>query len=195
MDPLRRILRKPIPSHSWLDAKRMGAVQRDPFHKTRRDNQFLSGLSHTCLTRAPLPMVLHWEDRNSMAHSIESRAPFLDYRLVEFTLGLPDEFKIQSGKTKRVLRESMKGILPEAVRTRTGKIGLATSEEFWLKGSLRTDFEKQLDDAQEVCEGFLTPRGRAEIENVLTGAVPFNFLPWRMVSLGQWARMFKVSFG
>ena len=57
-------------------------------------------------------MLLHWEDRNSMAHGIEARVPFLDHRLVEFTIGLGERHKIVGGDTKRVLRRAMERIFP-----------------------------------------------------------------------------------
>ena len=81
-----------------------------------------------------LPQLLHSEDRNSMAHSLESRVPFLDFRLVEFNLSLPPELKIADGYTKQILRQSMSGILPEKIRMRVDKIGFATAEESWMKG-------------------------------------------------------------
>ena len=66
-------------------------------------------LSREQLTRSNLPMLLRFEDRNSMAHSIESRVPFLDHHVVEFALGLPDHYKLGGGVTKRVLRQAMRG--------------------------------------------------------------------------------------
>jgi asparagine synthase (glutamine-hydrolysing) len=60
-----------------------------------------------------LPGLLHYEDRNSMAFSLETRLPFLDYRLVEFAFSLPVEQKIGRGVTKVVLRNAMEGVLPE----------------------------------------------------------------------------------
>ena len=73
-----------------------------------------------------LPYILHSEDRLSMAHSIESRVPFLDHRLVEFCLSLPDDFKIKNGIRKRVMREAMRPGLPPAVYRRYDKIGFET---------------------------------------------------------------------
>ena len=81
-----------------------------------------------------LPALLHYEDRNSMAHSIESRVPFLDYRLVEYAFALPDEMKIRGAVTKWILREAMDGLLPQSVRNRNDKMGFVTPERIWLAG-------------------------------------------------------------
>jgi asparagine synthase (glutamine-hydrolysing) len=78
------------------------------------------------------PPLLRYEDRNSMAFSIETRVPFMDYQLVEFSLGLPAECKIKNGYTKYILRESMIGILPEEIRKRISKLGFSTPQAEWL---------------------------------------------------------------
>ena len=70
-----------------------------------------------------LPSVLRNFDRLSMAHGVEVRSPFLDWRLVCFLFSLPSASKIGGGFTKRILRDAMKGLLPEPVRTRTQKLG------------------------------------------------------------------------
>lgn len=67
-----------------------------------------------------------------MAFSIEARTPFLDYRLVEAALALPATQLIASGWTKHILREAMKGVLPESVRLRRDKLGFSTPERRWL---------------------------------------------------------------
>jgi asparagine synthase (glutamine-hydrolysing) len=84
-----------------------------------------------------LPALLHYEDRNSMAFSIESRVPYLDVRLVEFIASLPLDRKIRKGVTKHVLRKAIKGIVPEPVRCRMDKMGFVTPEEVWMKEELR----------------------------------------------------------
>jgi asparagine synthase (glutamine-hydrolysing) len=80
-----------------------------------------------------LEHLLKWEDRNSMFFSIEARLPFLDYRLVEYVLGLPSNQKIRYGQTKYILRKEMKNILPENIRTRQSKIGFDTPEDEWFR--------------------------------------------------------------
>ena len=89
------------------------------------------------LTATNLPALLHYEDRNSMAFSIESRVPYLDVRLVEFLAGLPLDQKIRNGVTKIALRTAIRGIVPESIRCRMDKMGFVTPEEIWMKETLR----------------------------------------------------------
>jgi len=80
-----------------------------------------------------LEHLLKWEDRNSMWFSLESRVPFLDYRLVEKTLSLSCNQVINKGMTKHILREAMKGTVSEKIRLRKDKIGFQTPEDEWLR--------------------------------------------------------------
>jgi asparagine synthase (glutamine-hydrolysing) len=88
------------------------------------------------LDRYSVPIQTHYEDRNSMAHSLEMRTPFLDHRLVELALSLPVSLKLRSGWTKYVLRTAFPE-LPDAVRWRRDKKGFITPEELWLRSSLQ----------------------------------------------------------
>ncbi len=96
-----------------------------------------SSFLNTCITSIynTLHDLLRYEDRNSMAFSIESRVPFLDHRLVENVLSLPAELKIKNGWSKYVLRKSVENILPAEVVWRKDKIGFATPQEEWRKES------------------------------------------------------------
>ena len=78
-----------------------------------------------------LPTNLKDFDRLSMAHGVEVRTPFLDYRLACFAFGLPGTSKIGGGFTKRILREAVKGLLPEPVRTLKRKVGFASPLDDW----------------------------------------------------------------
>lgn len=79
-----------------------------------------------------LPYNLRDFDRGSMQHSIEIRMPFMDYRLVSFIFSIPQASKIGGGFTKRILRDSMKGIMPETIRQRKLKIGLGSPMKEWF---------------------------------------------------------------
>ena len=89
------------------------------------------------LTSTNLPALLHYEDRNSMAFSIESRVPYLDVRLVEYIASLPLNRKVRNGVTKYLLRRAIRGLVPEPVRCRMDKMGFVTPEEVWMKFELR----------------------------------------------------------
>jgi asparagine synthase (glutamine-hydrolysing) len=134
-----------------------------------------------------LPALLRYEDRNSMAWSIESRVPFLDYRLVELLAGLPDEAKLRRGVTKVVLRDALKGIIPESVRARTDKMGFVTPEEVWLRQSARTWFRRGVEEAIEICPHFFNrDRLLKLVDDMIFGKTEFSFLPWRVLCFGRW---------
>ncbi|MFN9595236.1 MAG: asparagine synthase (glutamine-hydrolyzing) [Bacteroidota bacterium] len=98
-----------------------------------RVDKFLYNL----LFSTSLPTLLHFEDRNSMAFSIESRVPFLDHRLVEYAFSLNDADRITPERTKRILRDAMRGIIPDSVYNRKDKKGFVTpGESKWLRGPL-----------------------------------------------------------
>ena len=85
---------------------------------------------------APLPYYLRMDDRNTMAWSIEARSPFLDYRAVELAFSLPASWKIRGATSKYLLREAMKGLIPESVRTRREKWGFPIPVARWLATEL-----------------------------------------------------------
>lgn len=88
------------------------------------------------VTKTPLPIFLRVEDRNSMAHSIEARLPFLDYRLVTLLFNLSAEWKLSGPLNKFVLREAMRERIPESVRCRQDKMGFPTPVGQWFRTSL-----------------------------------------------------------
>ena len=88
-----------------------------------------------------LQHLLKWEDINSMNFSIESRLPFLDYRLVEKTLSLEGEEILFKGQTKYILRKALNGYLPEKIRTRRDKVGFETPADTWFRNE---NFKKRI---------------------------------------------------
>jgi asparagine synthase (glutamine-hydrolysing) len=85
------------------------------------------------ISGAQLQQLLRYADRNSMAHSVETRLPFLNHQLVEFCFTLPDAFKLQGGWPKYILRKSFDKKLPEKIIWRKNKIGFETPENNFLK--------------------------------------------------------------
>lgn len=85
---------------------------------------------------ASLPTLLRCDDRNSMGNSVECRAPFLDYRIVEYSLALPESYKLQQGYTKWVLRHCTEGKLPDEVRLNKYKWGFNVPYNRWIREGL-----------------------------------------------------------
>ena len=102
---------------------------------TMRDRQILD------INKYSVPVQTHFEDRNSMAHSLEVRLPFLDYRLVDLALNLPTGLKLRDGWTKYITRAVMPE-LPDAIRWRRDKQGFLTPERVWLRRELRPLIEE-----------------------------------------------------
>jgi asparagine synthase (glutamine-hydrolysing) len=84
------------------------------------------------ITKIQLPHLLRYEDRSSMRHSIETRLPFLDYRLVEFCVSLPNEMKMKNGWMKFILRRVAQKFIPESVAWRKTKFGFEAPDKIWL---------------------------------------------------------------
>jgi len=96
----------------------------------------LSDQLYDSLYKSSLPALLHYEDRNSMAFSVEARLPYLDYRLVNFAFSLPANYRIREGWSKWILRKGTSGLVPDEIRWRRGKLGFATPENDWLLGNV-----------------------------------------------------------
>ena len=138
-----------------------------------------------------LPGLLHYEDRNSMAFSLEARLPFLDYRLVEFSFSLPAHLKMDGGVTKVILREAMKGTLPERIRNRMDKIGFATPEEIWFRTGLREWIEKIISSKSFAERGYFdVPKVKRIFLEYCEGKRNNHSLIWRWVNLELWLRTF-----
>ena len=138
-----------------------------------------------------LPRLLHSEDRNSMAFSIEARLPFLDYRLVEYIFNLPFDQKIKEGVTKVVLRNAMSGTLPEEVRNRYDKMGFVTPEDAWFKTVLKEKINQILASKSFAERGyFVLDKVKEAFEDYCKGKKSIGSTIWRWVNLELWFRTF-----
>lgn len=134
-----------------------------------------------------LPHLLRYEDRNSMRHSIETRLPFLDYRLVEAAVSLPADYKIRGGWTKYILRRVAEKLLPADVSWRRNKLGFEAPERIWLAAH-ENGMKKEIAGStilREIADG---PRIQRD----------FNLLSlkerWAYFSLAAWERVYAVSW-
>ncbi|HEY0797174.1 MAG TPA: asparagine synthase (glutamine-hydrolyzing) [Acidisarcina sp.] len=185
--------RDPFPA--WLDrtwfAKR--GVGPEFMHYT-----LAREVLHDTLSRSvteTLPGLLRYEDRNSMAFSVESRVPFLTAELVSFLGRLPESYLISStGTSKAVFRAAMRGIVPNVILDRRDKLGFATPEgrwlnalDVWVGGILASDSARQLP--------FLNiDVARAGWAAVRNGKRPFSFGVWRWINLIRWSEELGVVY-
>ncbi|HWF60708.1 MAG TPA: asparagine synthase (glutamine-hydrolyzing) [Nitrospira sp.] len=144
------------------------------------------------LTRFSLPALLRFEDRNMMAFGIESRVPFVDHVLVEWVAKLPASLRLSGGWTKLILREAFRGVLPERIRTRRGKLGFLTPEPAWLAGPLSTWFRDTLS-APRYLGAVIDVRGlKSILGRYYSGdrSLPVENLLFRLAMYESWARQF-----
>jgi len=143
------------------------------------------------LTRRGLPELLRYEDRNSMAHSLEARVPLLDHRLVELAFSLPGEELIRRGETKSVLRRALSDLLPPTVATRSDKLGFVTPERRFLRGALG-ELAADVFASQTFRErGWVDDRvARTRLERHRAGRIDAGMELWRALNLELWARRF-----
>lgn len=135
----------------------------------------------------PLPALLRYEDRNSMAWSVESRTPFMDYRLVELSESLPERYIYWHQVRKRILRDAMHGVIPEAVENRKDKMGFVTPEELWLKGEGLEWFTEQIKAACAQFGQLLNgEKVLQHFKDMLEGKRQFDSMPWRIVCFYRW---------
>jgi len=198
---LLRRQHRALVQHNWLDSEALKPYARQSSAFQLASDALglppVTDIATLCLAHtfaSNLQMLLHWEDRNSMAHSIEARVPFVDHRLVEFSLMLGNDHKIVGGDTKRVLRRAMHGILPRIVEERRDKLGFATPEEIWFRGPLKRMVEDGIEATLQRYPGLLNAKGtRALAADMLDGRRPVDFALWRIVNLGMWAECFAVG--
>lgn len=190
---VKKLMNKYHVNPDWINMEKLGAKVIDPFANLGAKTNSIRHFSHLQIIASNLPLLLHWEDRESMAHSIESRLPFLDYRLVEFVLGLPDEYKLSQGVTKKVLRQGMQNVVPDSILKRMDKMGFVTPEEVWVREQKTDQFRQAFMEAVDLSYGILNANAVAKLERIIAGQEPFDFFVWRVISFGSWMKMFHVK--
>ena len=139
-----------------------------------------------------LPLLLRFADRNAMAFGVESRFPFLDYELVDWAVGLPDEALVKDGWQKLLLRRAMDGILPRTIQWRADKMGYAAPQDVWLRGALR-DWarERVFCDHVRHLPGYDEAALTRDWERHQAGDQDLSWNFWRWISLSEWFGLLK----
>ena len=142
------------------------------------------------LTTFSLPSLLRYEDRNSMAHSMESRLPFLDQELVEWILRLPASAIVSGGWSRRIMREAMRGILPETIRQRRRKIGFTTPEFRWFRQQ-RSSIQSLMRSPSFQSRPYWDADAVADAFRVAcVGGSEESLFFWRTVNVELWLRVY-----
>jgi asparagine synthase (glutamine-hydrolysing) len=142
-------LSSPYLNNSKTESVRMklGRIRRKILNQNLPYKNALQSVLKENTTVNGLKELLRYADRNSMAHSREVRLPFLSHKLVEFVFSLPDEFKLNNGWTKFVLRKSMDKILPPSICWRVDKIGYEPPQHLWIKSD---KFNQEIQQASKI---------------------------------------------
>ena len=142
-----------------------------------------------------LPQLLRYEDRNSMAHGIESRVPFLVPDLAQLIRTLPEDLLIDDeAVTKSVFRRAMRGIVPDPILDRRDKIGFATPEQRWLTTLAPWVDEVFAGDALVAIPALVPAEVQRGWEAVKAGREPFDFRVWRWINLVRWAQLHRLEW-
>jgi asparagine synthase (glutamine-hydrolysing) len=135
-----------------------------------------------------LPSLLRYEDKNSMAFSVEARIPFLDHRLVEFIFSIPLDKLIHKGWTKHVLRESLKGKIPEDIRMRKGKLAFSVPQKQWLReisGYLKETFSNDFRSGKYI--------DKDKILSLISSGNFNDKVIYRAFALEKWMKVFDLK--
>src|SRR6266545_4886884 len=163
-------------ARGWLVRATAGELRARPRAASRlRSKQIEDVFEH-------LPALLHYEDRNSMAHSIETRLPFLDYRVVELALCLPNEANIDAGWTKVALRRAITPLLPPEIVWRREKVQFSAPQRAWLRGPLR---ELALDSLSSQGAGAAARQATAALLDETAPATALDHV-WRLLAVEVW---------
>jgi asparagine synthase (glutamine-hydrolysing) len=143
-------------------------------------------LAHGLLYSA-LPVQLHSADRNGMAFGIEARFPFLDYRLVDWCIGLPDRALIKHGWHKYILRRAARGIVPRQIRWRVDKVGFAAPFDRWLRGALKEWAHDRIFGGPATRLSFYNRRTLERAWNEhQAGSSDHSSTLWPWISISEW---------
>ncbi len=191
--PLRRLVGKELVP-SWLNPHwfQDRGVQVAPVKYTTELD-----VLRTCLSRAVqergLSHLLRYEDRNSMAFSVESRVPFLTPELVNFMLSLPEEYLISdAGTPKFVFREAMRGLVPDSILDRRDKVGFTTPESTWMANQSEWIRHELDSDAGHSIQALNHNATRKECAAACRSRNATDL--WRSLSLIEWTRQFNVDY-
>lgn len=176
-------LKKLKQRHQYIKPSILAAFQSEELREMTISYKHIIKLQQLEISKTQLPHLLKYEDKNSMANSVETRLPFLDYRCVEAALSIPDEFKIKEGWTKFVLRKAMETLLPENVIWRKSKLGFNAPEKTWLD-DLLPEMKEKISKSQILDQVIQKSAFQMEDLDLRT--------QWRLYNIVVWEDVYQV---
>ena len=137
-----------------------------------------------------LPSLLRYEDRSSMAFGIETRLPFLDYRLVEFAFSLPDAERLDGATTKAIARRALGERVPRTVLERRDKMGFETPTDLWLRGRYAGELKRRLERKGPFQDWVDPAVIEREVDDYASGRREIGLQVWRWLSLEAWSQAY-----
>ena len=133
-----------------------------------------------------LPHLLRYEDKNSMFHSIETRLPFLDYRLVDFLISTDPKFKLKGGWSKFLLRKTLEKKISSEIVWRKNKMGFELNQSSLIKkvNQELPDLIMKSDLATAIFKNSLSIKKIDDLS---------DSIKWRLYNLFKWELIFKVK--
>lgn len=187
---LFRVTNRPTSDSAWIDNQVLKVDQKDRTGISSYDS--VEEVSFEQITKFSLPKQLRWCDRDSMAFSVESRVPYIDYRVVEFLASLPTPYKFRKGVTKRVLRKAMSKYLPEKVENRIDKMGFVTPAEIWVKED-KSKYTAMVSTAIKKSKGILNSHAEERMLKMIDGQIKFDHSFWRCLFFAEWMHVYQIE--
>ena len=188
----------PISFKNQKNSFSLGAIDKEYFNSYIKDSNIVRNIYHPQSLHDSLIQhfeyklehLLKWDDINSMKFSVESRVPFLDYRLVEASLNLPSDLIINNGTTKYLLRESMKDILPKRIVMRKDKKGFSNPRREWFKSS---EFQELIFDILNSGEFrnlniFNVKEAQLKYKAHLLNKSDYSIDIWKWINIYEWKK-------
>ena len=168
--------------NSFIKDEYLDMIDKDIIKISSQNYLDIFKLQYDEIYATKMPHLLKYEDKNSMRHSIETRLPFLDYRLLQMALSVNNSFKIKSGWTKYILRKTVENVLPKNIIWRKNKLGFEAPTDSWMKG-ISSNMKKSIEKSKIVSE--------------ITDKIDFDKLDkvqrWKLFNIAKWEEVYCVK--
>jgi asparagine synthase (glutamine-hydrolysing) len=166
--------------NKYIKKEYLNHLSLPEFETCLKNYKNIDDLQKSELFQFVLPQLLKVEDKNSMINSIESRLPFLDYKLIETVYSINNKFKIQNMWSKFLMRTMITNKLPDSIVWRRKKIGFAAPTSTWLKN--KTFFLEEIEKSVLL----------KQILNSIPSPIS-DGLMWKLYTISIWERAFNVK--